>query len=77
VNKKIDRFRRKRDREALSSVGREPRKKSSKTGDLNSISDDASSIDESNQYQDLESRSRETTIEEVGHDIRTSEAYRR
>lgn len=40
---------------------------------------EVSSVDEtdlSHSYEDLESRSR-TETEEVGHDIRTSEAYRR
>jgi hypothetical protein len=45
VNKKIDRLRRKRDREAITSVGREPRKKRN-NGELNSISE-VSSIEES------------------------------
>ena len=60
----------------MRARGRENRKK--EINNLDSVPE-VSSVDEtdmSHSYEDLESKSR-TITEEVGHDIRTSEAYRR
>lgn len=50
VNRKIERLRRKRDREAVSSVGRDSRKRSRKTADSSSISDVSGESDMSASY---------------------------
>ncbi len=74
--KKLEKMKRKRDREAMRAKGRQQRKK--EVNNLDSVPE-VSSVDEtdmSHSYEDLESKSR-TITEEVGHDIRTSEAYRR
>jgi hypothetical protein len=60
----------------MRARGRENRKK--EINNLDSVPE-VSSVDETDMthsYEDLESKSR-TITEEVGHDIRTSEAYRR
>jgi hypothetical protein len=74
--KKLEKLRRKRDREAMLAKGKQQRKK--QVSDLDSVPE-VSSVDETDMthsYEDLESKSR-TITEEVGHDIRTSEAYKR
>ena len=73
--RKLEKLRRKRDREAMRAKGSQKRKVASS---LDSVPE-VSSVDEtdlSHSYEDLESKSR-TVTEEIGHDIRTSEAYKR